>query len=140
MRPFCSQSAIDYIYRLPWRNERPWRFLLPDLAPAALDFLARTVTMDPSKRMTVTECLRHPFVNPYHDLNDEPTAPVMDPTLFAFDFEESIEMNAPSRRTDLWDELSLLHFQARMKQPIASAAASRDLVGAPAWAAAPSTC
>lgn len=104
LRPFCSQRAMDYVYRLPWRTEKPWRSLLPEAPADAIDFLSRTVSLDPSKRMSVEECLEHPFVAPYHDREDEPAAPPIDTRMFAFDLERANE-NVKFRRAELWQDL-----------------------------------
>ncbi|WFD35732.1 mitogen-activated protein kinase [Malassezia cuniculi] len=112
LRPICSNRALEYIYRLPFRSEKPWRSLLPDVPADAIDFLARTVVLDPASRMTVEECLEHPFVAPYHDPDDEPCAPVLDPSLFAFDLEQAGEHHL-ERRQALWMDLQALFERPR---------------------------
>jgi len=50
-----------------------------------LDFLARTLTFDPKKRLTVEEALAHPYLEAYHDPEDEPVAPPLEASFFDFD-------------------------------------------------------
>ncbi|KAJ3384944.1 hypothetical protein HDU84_002571 [Entophlyctis sp. JEL0112] len=58
-------------------------------APLALDLLERLLSFDPSARVTVEEALKHPYLEAYHDITDEPSHPM----LFDFGFEsiESID-------------------------------------------------
>ncbi|KAG1862748.1 kinase-like domain-containing protein [Suillus subalutaceus] len=58
---------------------------LPQANPLAVDFLAKTLTFDPKKRITVEEVLAHPYLEAYHDPDDEPVAPPLDPEFFEFD-------------------------------------------------------
>ena len=60
-----SRRSRDYIRALPIRRRRPFQTLFPNAPEDALDFLTRTLTFDPSKRMTVDEAIQHPFVAPY---------------------------------------------------------------------------
>jgi mitogen-activated protein kinase 1/3 len=40
------------------------------------------------KRFTVEECLTHPYLDAYHDPEDEPSAKPLDPDFFDFDMQE----------------------------------------------------
>jgi mitogen-activated protein kinase 1/3 len=80
-----SRRSRDYIRALPIRKKKAFTTLFPTATPAALDFLSRTLTFDPKKRMTVDECLEHPYLEGYHDPDDEPTAQPLDPDFFDFD-------------------------------------------------------
>ncbi|KAJ3386561.1 Mitogen-activated protein kinase [Entophlyctis sp. JEL0112] len=55
----------------------------------AVDLLERLLTFDPSGRITVEEALAHPYLEAYHDPNDEPSHPT--PFDFSFESLESIE-------------------------------------------------
>jgi mitogen-activated protein kinase 7 len=48
-----------------------------------LDFLDKLLAFDPANRPTVEEALKHPYLELYHDENDEPSCPNM----FDFSFE-----------------------------------------------------
>jgi mitogen-activated protein kinase 1/3 len=41
--------------------------------------------VDPRKRFTIEECLSHPYLEAYHDPEDEPTATPLEPGFFDFD-------------------------------------------------------
>lgn len=43
------------------------------------------MAFNPAKRITVEEALRHPYLEPYHDPEDEPTAPPIPEGFFDFD-------------------------------------------------------
>lgn len=103
MVPYCAPRAIDYVRMLPFAPGRTWDKLLGNTKSDALNFLSRTVTMDPSKRMTVEQCLEHPFVAPYHDKSDEPGAPPLDPAAFTFAMNNG--RSSEAHRQDLWNDV-----------------------------------
>ena len=80
-----SRRSRDYIRALPIRKKRPFSAVFPKASPDALDFLNRTLTFDPKKRMTVEESLQHPYLAAYYDPSDEPTVHSIDPDAFEFD-------------------------------------------------------
>jgi len=53
-----------------------------------LTFLTKTLTFDPKKRITVEQALAHPYLESYHDPDDEPVAPPLDPEFFEFDLHK----------------------------------------------------
>ncbi|KAG0142534.1 hypothetical protein CROQUDRAFT_50146 [Cronartium quercuum f. sp. fusiforme G11] len=80
-----SRRSRDYIRALPFRKKRPFNVLYPNASALAIDFLNKTLTFDPKKRLTVEEALQHPYLEAYHDPEDEPVAPPLDEDFFAFD-------------------------------------------------------
>jgi len=54
-----SRRSRDYLRALPFQKKRDFGELFPNASPAAVDFLAKTLTFDPTKRLTVEECLEH---------------------------------------------------------------------------------
>jgi mitogen-activated protein kinase 1/3 len=50
-----------------------------------LDLLEKLLAFNPAKRITVEDALRHPYLEPYHDPDDEPTAPPIPDEFFDFD-------------------------------------------------------
>ena len=107
----CAVRALDYVRSLPWCAGKSWASLLPHVPADALDFLARTVVMDPAQRMTVEACLAHPFVAPYHDPSDEPGAPLLDAPLAAHFDAPPPSVQADVYRQALWDDGQ--YYQAR---------------------------
>ncbi|KAJ7170013.1 CMGC/MAPK protein kinase [Mycena filopes] len=83
-----SRRSRDYIRALPIRKRRAFPTLFPNASPAAIDFLTKTLTFDPKKRMTVEEALAHPYLAAYHDPEDEPVFAPLSPSYFQFDMEK----------------------------------------------------
>ncbi|KAF5965767.1 mitogen-activated kinase [Fusarium coicis] len=51
----------------------------------SLDLLEKLLAFNPIKRITVEEALKNPYLEPYHDPEDEPTAPPIPEEFFDFD-------------------------------------------------------
>lgn len=81
----------DYLRSLPMTRRQQWRNVCPKASPHALDFLARTLTFSPSKRLTVHGALDHPYLHAYHDPTDEPSARRIEPEFFYFNTSDSEE-------------------------------------------------
>jgi mitogen-activated protein kinase 7 len=58
-------------------------------SPAALDLLNKLLQFDPELRFTVEQTLAHPYLESYHDSEDEPSHP--QPFDFSFEVVESID-------------------------------------------------
>ena len=80
-----SRRAREYIRSLPFRRKIPSKALFPKANDLALDLLERLLAFNPAKRITVEDALRHPYLEPYHDPDDEPTAPPIPDGFFDFD-------------------------------------------------------
>jgi len=100
-----SRRSRDYIRALPIRKRRPFNALFPTATPAAIDFLQRTLTFDPKKRMTVDECLEHPYLEGYHDPDDEPVVQSLDPDFFDFDFHKD-DLSKEQLKELLYEEVT----------------------------------
>jgi len=83
-----SRRSRDYIRALPIRKRRPFASLFPHASKEAIDFLSKTLTFDPKKRMTVDEALEHPYLSAYHDPEDEPVVAPLSPSYFEFDLHK----------------------------------------------------
>ncbi|GAA5907827.1 hypothetical protein JCM5296_005796 [Sporobolomyces johnsonii] len=83
-----SRRSRDYLRALPFQKKKNFQDLFPNASPLAVDFLAKTLTFDPIKRLTVEQCLEHPYLANYHDPDDEPVAPPLEPSFFDFDFQK----------------------------------------------------
>ncbi|KAH7092830.1 hypothetical protein BKA62DRAFT_625909, partial [Auriculariales sp. MPI-PUGE-AT-0066] len=60
---------------LPFRKKKPLAQLFPGANPLALDLMEKCLTFSPKRRIDVEAALAHPYLEPYHDPQDEPTAP-----------------------------------------------------------------
>ncbi|KEP51561.1 MAP kinase [Rhizoctonia solani 123E] len=67
-----SVKAQAYIRSLPVKEPKPFKTLFPQADDLALDLLSQMVTFDPAKRLSVLEALKHPYLEAYHDEDDEP--------------------------------------------------------------------
>jgi mitogen-activated protein kinase 1/3 len=83
-----SRRSRDYIRALPIRKKRPFTTLFPHASKEAIDFLNKTLTFDPKKRLTVDEALEHPYLAAYHDPEDEPVVAPLSPSYFEFDLHK----------------------------------------------------
>jgi mitogen-activated protein kinase 1/3 len=80
-----SRRAREYIRSLPFKKKIPWKVMFPRTNDLALDLLERLLAFNPVKRITVEEALKHPYLEPYHDPDDEPTADPIPEEFFDFD-------------------------------------------------------
>lgn len=80
-----SRRAREYIRSLPFKKKIPFRALFPKSNDLALDLLEKLLAFNPAKRISVEDALRHPYLEPYHDPDDEPTAPPIPDGFFDFD-------------------------------------------------------
>lgn len=80
-----SHRARDYINSLPFKEKRPWKAIFSRASDLSLDLLERLLAFNPVKRIDVEEALKHPYLEPYHDPEDEPTTAPVSEQLFDFD-------------------------------------------------------
>jgi mitogen-activated protein kinase 1/3 len=80
-----SRRAREYIRSLPFKKKIPFKALFPKTNDLALDLLEKLLAFNPAKRITVEDALRHPYLEPYHDPDDEPTADPIPEEFFDFD-------------------------------------------------------
>uniref|UniRef100_A0A060T4U5 Mitogen-activated protein kinase n=1 Tax=Blastobotrys adeninivorans TaxID=409370 RepID=A0A060T4U5_BLAAD len=80
-----SRRAREYIRSQPFKKKTPFAQLFPQANPLAVDLLERMLMFNPAKRITVEEALAHPYLEPYHDPDDEPTASPLPEDFFDFD-------------------------------------------------------
>ncbi|KAK8870111.1 hypothetical protein IAR55_000681 [Kwoniella newhampshirensis] len=106
-----SKRSREYIRSLPMRRRRTFASLYPNANPLAIDFLTKTLTFDPRKRYTVEQCLAHPYLNAYHDPEDEPSAQPLDPSFFDFDMAKDSVSRDDLKRL-LYDEIMSFHQRA----------------------------
>lgn len=80
-----SRRAREYIRSLPFKKKVPMKAMFPKTSDLALDLLEKLLAFNPVKRINVEEALRHPYLEPYHDPEDEPTAQPIPEEFFDFD-------------------------------------------------------
>lgn len=85
-----SPRSREYIRALPFRKKKNFAQLFPKANPLAIDLLEKCLTFSPKRRIEVSEALKHPYLQPYHDPLDEPTAEPLDPSFFDFDYGDPV--------------------------------------------------
>ncbi|KAI3632014.1 hypothetical protein MIR68_009850 [Amoeboaphelidium protococcarum] len=78
IRRIGSPRAQDYVKSLPRMPKVPFPRLYPNATPVAIDLLEKLLDFDPSRRITVEQALQHPYLETYHDPEDEPTCSPID--------------------------------------------------------------
>ncbi|KAJ9109719.1 hypothetical protein QFC19_001949 [Naganishia cerealis] len=99
-----SRRSRDYLRNLPVRTKKNFEGLYPQASAAAIDFLKKTLTFSSKKRMTVEECLAHPYLEAYHDPEDEPAAAPLDSSFFDFDLQKD-NITREELKKLLYDEI-----------------------------------
>ncbi|KAE8715677.1 Mitogen-activated protein kinase 7 [Hibiscus syriacus] len=71
-----NPKARRYIKSLPYSRRTHFSHLYPQADPLAIDLLQRMLVFDPSKRITVTEALLHPYMSGLYEPRSNPPAQV----------------------------------------------------------------
>ncbi|KAJ3997361.1 putative MAP kinase [Lentinula boryana] len=99
-----ARRAREYLRSMPLRKKQNFKALFPLASADAIDFLQKTLTFDPKSRMTAEEALAHPYVAAYHDVEDEPLAPPLDPNYFEFDVSKE-QLSRQQLKEMLYEEV-----------------------------------
>jgi len=62
-----SNSALKFVRRVGTKTAVPWNIAVPRASVKGLDLLSKILVLDPSKRITVDEALRHPYFEKFYD-------------------------------------------------------------------------
>ncbi|XP_045793979.1 mitogen-activated protein kinase homolog MMK2-like [Trifolium pratense] len=79
-----SDNARRYLKQLPQYPRQQFAARFPNMSSGAVDLLEKMLVFDPTRRITVDEALRHQYLAPLHDINEEPVCSIP----FNFDFEK----------------------------------------------------
>ncbi|KAK9038866.1 hypothetical protein V6N11_023709 [Hibiscus sabdariffa] len=71
-----NPKARRFIKSLPYTRGIHFSHLYPRADPSAIDLLQKMLIFDPSKRITVTEALQHPYMSTLYDPSCNPPAQV----------------------------------------------------------------
>ena len=67
-------EAKEFILKLPKKSKKKFSDLYKGANPVALDLLEKMLTFHPKKRITIKECLEHPYFTDIRDQEAETTA------------------------------------------------------------------
>jgi len=101
-----NPKARKYIKSLPFTPAIPLSAMYPNANPLAIDLLQKMLVFDPSKRISVTEALQHPYMSPLYDPSANPPAQV--PT----DLEIDEGLGEDVIRELMWREMLYYHPEA----------------------------
>lgn len=73
MEFIANSHAKRFLQSLPYHPRMDLKeFIAPNVAPEAFDLIGKMLEFNPTKRITVEEALRHPYLADFHDSDDEP--------------------------------------------------------------------
>ncbi|XP_022775341.1 mitogen-activated protein kinase 7 isoform X1 [Durio zibethinus] len=101
-----NPKARRYIKSLPYSRGTHFSHLYPQADPLAIDLLQRMLVFDPSKRITVTEALLHPYMSGLYDPRLNPPAQV------PIDLDIDENMGEQMIRDMMWTEMLHYHPEA----------------------------
>ncbi|KAF6163078.1 hypothetical protein GIB67_001406 [Kingdonia uniflora] len=104
-----NPKARKYIKTLPYSAGTPLAKLYPKANPLALDLLEKMLIFDPSKRISVTEALQHPFMSSLYDPSHNPPAEV------TVNLEIDDDLGEEMIREMMWEEMLHYHPQTSLE-------------------------
>lgn len=101
-----NPKARRYIKSLPYCPRTPLARIYPGANPLAIDLLQRMLIFDPSKRISVTEALQHPYMSALYNPNLNPPAQV------PIDLDIDEDLGEDMIREMMWREMLHYHPEA----------------------------
>ncbi|WOL18426.1 mitogen-activated protein kinase [Canna indica] len=101
-----NPKACRYVRSLPYSPGVPLANLYPNADPLAIDLLQKMLVFDPTKRISVTEALQHPYMSPLYNPNTDPPAEV------PIDLEIDEDLREDMIREMMWQEMLYYHPEA----------------------------
>ncbi|CAD6338451.1 unnamed protein product [Miscanthus lutarioriparius] len=98
-----NPKARKYIKSLPYTPGIPLTSMYPQAHPLAIDLLQKMLVFDPSKRISVTEALEHPYMSPLYDPSANPPAQV------PIDLDIDENLGVDMIREMMWQEMIHYH-------------------------------
>lgn len=97
-----NPKARKFIKSLPYSPGTSFSRLYSHAHPLAIDLLQKMLVFDPSKRISVTEALQHPYMSPLYDPSCDPPAQV------PIDLDIDEDLGEEMIREMMWKEM--LHY------------------------------
>lgn len=76
-----DEKALSYLKHYPQKYPKDLRVMFPGAPLEAIDLLKKTLRFNPNQRVTLEDCLNHPFITSYS--KREP-GPSVDPGMLQF--------------------------------------------------------
>lgn len=108
-----NPKARKFIKSLPYSRGTHFSRLYPQADPLAIDLLQRMLVFDPTKRITVSEALQHPYMSGLYDPRSNPIVHVP----INLDIDESLGEHMI--REMMWNEMLHYHPEAASSNPFA---------------------
>ncbi|CAB3405897.1 unnamed protein product [Caenorhabditis bovis] len=104
-----SEEARNYIKNRPPLPRQDLSIIFPFSSPDAIDLLERMLVLDPDKRISVDDALRHDYLLEYYAPHDEPVAEQQ----VTIDPEEEAATTLNDWRELIWKEIQLFQNSSR---------------------------
>ncbi|KAL9273107.1 Mitogen-activated protein kinase homolog NTF3-like protein [Drosera capensis] len=101
-----NPKAKRFIRSLPYSPGVPLSRIYPNAHPLALDLLQKMLVFDPTKRISVTDALKHPYMAPLYDPCTVP------PAQFPIDLDIDEDLDRDKIRDMMWNEILYYHPEA----------------------------
>ncbi|CAJ0943311.1 unnamed protein product, partial [Mesorhabditis belari] len=121
-----SHYAASVLEKMPARPRKPIDAFIPSNNPHAIDLIHRLLLFAPHRRLTVEQCLVHPYVLQFHNPADEPALPYD----VSLTLPDHIQLSIDDYRNKLYEMITakkthirrIQHERIRIpeKQPVAS--------------------
>lgn len=98
-------KAIEYLKSFSPKKKVDFKEIYPGSSAEALDFINKTVVFNPMKRMSIEECLAHPYLSKVRD----PKREIVAGGSIKMDFEKEGELSAKRLRELFVDEIRIYH-------------------------------
>ncbi|CAJ0579211.1 unnamed protein product, partial [Mesorhabditis spiculigera] len=97
-----SHYAASVLEKMPTRPRKPIDIFIPSSNPNAIDLIHRLLLFAPHRRLTVEQCLVHPYVLQFHNPSDEPALPYD----VSLPLPDHIQLTIDDYRNKLYDMIS----------------------------------
>ena len=74
IKSICSEKTLSFLESLPRTQGIPFKEKFTQTDKNGIDLLEKLLVWDPQTRVSAHEALKHPYLEPYHDPEDEPEA------------------------------------------------------------------
>ncbi|CAG9331579.1 unnamed protein product [Blepharisma stoltei] len=106
-------ESRETLKRMHKRTKKPLTMIIPNANPQALDLLEKLLAFSPSKRISISEALSHPYLSSFHCPEDEPIC--TEDFRYEFRFEDE-NLDIEDLKDLLYEEILLYHFPGKVEE------------------------